>query len=209
MSAPTAAELQEKQTGRVEAFSDGVFAIAVTLLVLELKAPRGLTTPELRDALLAQWPSYLAFLISFASIAIMWLHHHRVFGLLHRVDHPMLLLNSVLLLAVTVIPFPTALVAANLGKEAGGLAVQVYAFVMGFVAVSFNLLWRYVSSPTRGLLRSPHDSPQVKAIHRQYRWGPLVYLVIVVSSFVHPTLTLVLLGADAVWHSLPAAPPKA
>lgn len=150
----------------------------------------------------------LAFLISFASIAIMWLHHHRVFGLLHRVDHSMLLLNSVLLLAVTVMPFPTALVAANLGKDTGAFAVQVYAFFMAAVAVSFNLLWRYVSSPKRGLLRGPHDAPEVMAIHRQYRFGPLIYLFIIGSSFVHPTLTLVLLGADAVWHSLPASPPK-
>ena len=81
-------EGHEKESGRVEAFSDGVFAIAITLLILEVKVPRGFSGKDLVPALLEQWPSYAAFLTSFATIGIMWLNHHRLFTLIRRVDTP-------------------------------------------------------------------------------------------------------------------------
>src|SRR6266480_1695989 len=83
-----------KETARIEAFSDGVFAIAITLLVLELKVPREHEPGELAPALLALWPSYLAFLTSFATIGIMWINHHRLFNLIHRSNQGLLIANS-------------------------------------------------------------------------------------------------------------------
>src|SRR5215470_20063356 len=97
----------QTETNRVEAFSDGMFAIAITLLILELKVP----TPaagRLTAALLRQWPSYLAFLLSFAFIGIMWMNHHRMFTHIRRSNYTLLVLNLLLLLGITAVPFPTA-----------------------------------------------------------------------------------------------------
>ena len=100
------------ETARIEAFSDGVFAIAITLLVLDLKVPRGLAEGRtLADALLAQWPAYLAFASSFMTILIMWVNHHRIFTLVGQSDERLLFYNGLLLMGVTVVPFPTSLVA--------------------------------------------------------------------------------------------------
>src|SRR5262249_42578260 len=107
LSGPSREELRESE--RLEAFSDGVFAIAITLLVLELKVPP--RDADLAAALLSGWPSYVAFLTSFATIGIMWLNHHRLFTTIRRVDHGTLVLNGLLLLGVTALPFPTAIVA--------------------------------------------------------------------------------------------------
>ena len=103
-------------TQRLEAFSDGVFAIAITLLILDVRVPRDLPeTTRLIDALLANWPSYFAFLTSFATIGIMWVNHHRLFGCIARADHGLLIWNGLLLLGITFVPFPTALIAEYIG----------------------------------------------------------------------------------------------
>src|ERR1700733_6269644 len=109
--------MPEKETGRLEAFSDGVFAIAITLLALELKVPaiwetNGKYTSEALAAGLAhEWPSYFAFITSFFTVLIMWVHHHAIFRLVKRVDVTLLFANGFLLMLVTVVPFPTAVVA--------------------------------------------------------------------------------------------------
>jgi len=102
-----------RETGRVEAFSDGVFAIAVTLLVLDLKVPKpgDLGGESLLSALARQWPAFLAYLTSFATILVMWVNHHKMFNHIRRTDDRFLFLNGLLLLFVTFVPFPTALVA--------------------------------------------------------------------------------------------------
>ena len=107
--------MPEKETGRLEAFSDGVFAIAITLLALELKVPHfeagQITGAAVISGLAHQWPSYLAFITSFFTVLIMWVHHHAIFRLVKRVDVTLLFANGFLLMLVTVVPFPTALVA--------------------------------------------------------------------------------------------------
>src|SRR5713101_3913707 len=103
---------QEKETGRIEAFSDGVFAIAVTLLVLDLKVPhRDSVNSGLMNILVKQWPSFLAYLISFATILIMWVNHHNLFNKVKRTDTPFMFLNGFLLFLITFVPFPTGLLA--------------------------------------------------------------------------------------------------
>ena len=100
-------EALEKETGRVEAFSDGVFAIAITLLVLEFKVPHlpeGATGRDLFHALLKLWPSLIAFLGSFIAILIMWINHHGLFRLIHKIDPPFLFANGFMLLMVTFVP---------------------------------------------------------------------------------------------------------
>src|SRR4051812_39389248 len=99
---------ERRETGRVEAFSDGVFAIAITLLILDLNVPDWSDSgPGLFKSLVILWPSYLAFLTSFATIGVMWVNHHRIFTHVKHSDNMLLLLNGLLLLGVTIVPFPT------------------------------------------------------------------------------------------------------
>jgi uncharacterized membrane protein len=200
----------EKETGRIEAFSDGVYAIAITLLVLELKVPHGLDGAGLGRALLQQWPAYVAFLVSFLSIGIMWINHHRLFGLIRRPDEGLLVLNGLQLLTVTVVPFPTSLVAEYMGHEGGHLAAAVYTGWSLVIGAAYNALWRYVGSPARQppLLRVSLDSPQVRAIHGQYRLGPLYYGIAFACSFVSPALAVGLCGALALYYAIPPRPPR-
>ena len=139
-------ETGRKETGRIEAFSDGVFAVAITLLVFNLKVPQievGGDTNAVRDlgsALLSQWPSYLAFVTSFATILIMWVSHHSIFKMVYKSDSPFLFANGLLLMLVTVVPFPTALVAAYLTNPAAAMACAVYAGLFVLINIAYNLL---------------------------------------------------------------------
>ena len=161
-------ETGRKETGRIEAFSDGVFAVAITLLVFNLKVPQiavGDTNAvrDLGSALLSQWPSYLAFVTSFATILIMWVSHHSIFKMVYKSDSPFLFANGLLLMLVTVVPFPTALVAAYLTDPAAAMACAVYAGLFVLINIAYNLLWwtashnRSLSEPGR-FARSSEDT---------------------------------------------------
>ncbi len=195
----------EKETARTEAFSDGVFAIAITLLVLELKVPQVKDGESLLRELAAQWPSYLAFLTSFATIGIMWMNHHMLFNVIRRVDRELLVINLVLLLGVTVLPFPTALVAETLRQSGERVAGTVYAGTFVFISIAFHSLWRYVSSEKRckPLLGVAYDGVVVRAIHKQYRFGPLYYVVTLLVTLWSTELGLALNLLLAFYWALP------
>ena len=176
-----------KEMTRIEAFSDGVFAIAVTLLVLELKVPHldeGATSARLARALLDQWPSYAAFLTSFATILVMWINHHGVFKLVRRPDSLFMFANGFLLLFVTVVPFPTALVAAYLTRSGADVAVAVYCGTYVMLSIAYNLLWR-AASHRRRLLKASVTDEQVRRIGRNYLLGLPVYLAATMLAFVN------------------------
>ena len=175
----------DRETGRVEAFSDGVFAIAVTLLVLDLKVPKpgDLGGASLLSALSRQWPAFLAYLTSFATILVMWVNHHKLFNHIRRTNDTFLFLNGLLLLFVTFVPFPTALVSAYLRHPEARTAAAVYAGTYEAIAIAFNLLWKYASAGRR-LLGPRASLVEVDAITRQYRVGPISYLVAFVLAFV-------------------------
>src|SRR4051794_1726940 len=137
----------DKETARIEAFSDGVFSIAITLLVLDIHVP---TTQQadatgLLNQLLHLWPNLLAFVASFFFILVMWINHHRVFTVIRRSDNNLLLLNGLLLFGVILVPFPTALVAEYLQHQDEAIAVMVYTGWFLMISVFFNLLWRYAA----------------------------------------------------------------
>ena len=132
---------------RLEAFSDGVLAIAITLLVIEIRPPEVHEGERLAHALWAQWPSYVAYLVSFVTIGVIWLNHHRVFEPVARVDGPLLLLNLNLLLWTALIPFPTAVVAEHLGDpgEAARTALAVYSGVLLLMGLAFGALFAWIT----------------------------------------------------------------
>ena len=192
-----------KETARIEAFSDGVFAIAITLLVLDLKVPHDLPeTAGLSRALLNQWPAYLAFITSFATIGIMWINHHRLFALIKRSDHSLLVLNGLLLLFVTFVPFPTAIVAEYVRGRDQHVAAIVYSGTFTMLAIIFNLLWRYASYHNR-LLDRRADPHAVRAITWAYSFGPGLYLVSFVLAFINVAASLAVTGALAIFFALP------
>ena len=153
----------EKETGRLEAFSDGVFSIAMTLLVLELRPPvlAGVVTrAALWAALGRMWPSYFSFVTSFATILIMWANHHAIFRLIQRVDTRLLFTNGFLLLMVTAVPFPTALVATYLRTPAATTACAVYAG--SFVLICFSYAFLLLAACRRdGYLLAPNTCDEV------------------------------------------------
>jgi TMEM175 potassium channel family protein len=175
-----------KETARLEAFSDGVFAIAITLLVLELKVPHASELRQsgrrLTGALLHQWPSFLAYITSFATILVMWVNHHRLFTYIRRTNPLFLYLNGLLLLFVTFVPFPTALVAEHIEEPEARTAAAVYAGTYVAIAIVFNVLWRYAASGRR-LLDSGASAAEIEAITGQYRIGPAMYLAAFALAF--------------------------
>ena len=195
-----AASVGEKETGRVEAFSDGVFAIAITLLVLELKVP---TAPAgaLLPALARQWPTYLAYLTSFATILVMWVNHHRLFTHIHRTTGAFLFLNGLLLLFVTAVPFPTSLVSELLLGPDARPAAAIYAGTYFLIAIAFNVLWRYASAGMR-LIDPGSDPLAVQAITRNYRVGPFSYFAAFLLAFVSVPLSLGLCAALAIFFAV-------
>jgi uncharacterized membrane protein len=184
----------QSETKRVEAFSDAVFAIAITLLILEIKVPTQ-EQGHLADQLLRQWPSYLAFITSFAYIGIMWINHHRMFTNIGKCTDTLLALNLLLLLGVTVVPFPTAVVAEHLHGADRRPAAILYNATFVFIALAFNFLWRYAVAHR---LLEERTGSAVKNISRQCLVAPFLYLGCVAlawfnvhgSLFVNLALTL-------------------
>jgi len=171
-----------KETARLETFSDGVFAIAVTLLVLELAVPRAEGGVSLAQGLLDEWPSFFALVTSFVTILIMWMNHHNMFNFIHRIDRRLMLLNGLLLLFVVLTPFTTSLVASHLSSGDAGTAAAVYSGNFLLVAIAWNGLWRYCSRGHRLLGKDVTDE-QVTTITRQYAVAPLSYgLALVISQ---------------------------
>ena len=167
-------------TSRVEAFSDGVFAIAITLLILEIRLPgstAGLTDARLRAELLGLWPSYLAYAISFLLIGMVWINHHRMFRYIERVDGVLLGLNVLLLMDVAFLPFSTDVLAQSLrGTSAEHTAAAFYGLVLAVGGVFYNALWLYASYGHR--LLGEHITPrEARALGLRWSLGPLFYLV--------------------------------
>jgi len=199
-----------KETGRIEAFSDGVFAVAITLLVLDIKIPPDnlLDDNNLWKQLLLQWPMLLAFVTSFATIGIMWINHHRLFNHIKRTDTGLQLFNLLLLLLIVFIPFPTALLAQQYAVHPDQhLAAAIYSGTNTIMAICFNLLWRYASYHNR-LLGKDTDPRSVQAINRQYLFGPLLYLISFGLAWINVPSSLILNLILALFFAVPGRPPR-
>jgi uncharacterized membrane protein len=189
-------------TSRVEAFSDGVLAIAITLLVIEIRSPEVHEGESLAYALWGLWPSYVAYLVSFLTIGVIWLNHHGIFQQVARVDGPLLVLNLNLLLWTALIPFPTAVVADNLaaGGEAARTAAAVYSGVLLLMGVAFGGLFAWVTHDDRLLHRLPPPEI-VRAARLRFMAGLVVYLVALAVSWVSAPVSLALSGLMALYYA--------
>ena len=195
---------QEKETIRVEAFSDGMFTIAITLLVLDLKVPRLESLHEgvsLASSLMRQWPSYVAFLTSFFTILIMWVNHHNLFTYIKRSDGLFLFLNGLVLLTVTVVPFPTALLAEYIRQPQASLAAAVYAGTFLCNCVAFNIMWRYAAKEKRLLDKNMNDA-LIAGIKRQAMTGMPLYLLAIILAFVSVSASVAMCMLLAVFFAV-------
>ncbi len=180
-------EEYDKETTRVEAFSDGVYAIAITLLALNMKVPLHDVAEQnggLLTLLANQWPDYMAFLVSFLLILVMWINHHRLFTAIRRTDDNLLLINGFLLLTITIVPFPTRLLSEYLGHADQQTAVAVYDAWVFVIAIASNLLWRYAAHHKQ-LLSTRTDHKLMANILRLYARGPVIYLIAFGLSFIN------------------------
>jgi uncharacterized membrane protein len=190
------------ETNRVEAFSDGVFAIAITLLILTV----GIDHPSRGDLggyLAGLWPAYLAYAASFLTIGIMWINHHLIFRQFARVDGPMLILNVLLLMLIAFVPFPTRVVAefARSGADRRDAAL-LYGLTLTITAICFFALWMYGS---HRLLHPDADSRVVSGITRSYLPGTPVYGLTTLLAFASATASLIMFGLIATFYALAAA----
>jgi uncharacterized membrane protein len=188
--------------GRLEAFSDGVLAIAITLLSLDLRVPE--VEHGLRAALAHQWPAYAAFLVSFLVIGVIWVNHHGLFANLARVDRGVLLLNVALLGTVSAIPFATALMAAYLraGGADGRTAAVVYSLVMATMGAVFVLLWLYLRAHPHLLADPAVAGPAL----RRSLVGPPVYLAAAAVGAASTYACLLLHAVIALFFALSRSP---
>lgn len=193
MTASVEPEQRDAEEGvgieRILAFSDGVFAIAITLLVLDLHVPAG--ARDLGRALLDAWPRYLSYILSFVTIGVIWAQHHGLFRLIRRSDHVFLLINVLFLLWLAALPFPTAVLADYLGRAGERTAMLFYAGNWVIGTIPFNVLWGYAAAGDR-LLRPDVDRHRVAVITRSYLLGPVFYSVVFLSAFFSVPLSLVL-----------------
>jgi uncharacterized membrane protein len=194
--------MDEHETGRVEAFSDGVFAIAITLLIIEVHVPGRGHADTLGDALLDLWPSYLGYLTSFLTIGVMWINHHYVFSLIDRVDRTMLLLNTTLLLMIAFVPFPTAVLAQFVETDGARAAAVLYGATLTLTAITFFAWWRYASYDRR-LIADGIPDHLISDVTRAYTPGTLLYGGAMLIAFVEPWLSAALYLAIAVFYALP------
>lgn len=177
--------MQEKTLGqsRVAAFSDGVFAVAITLLVLNLQVRGGARPEPLHELLRAELPNYVVFVVSFAMVGIKWLNHHRMFERIRRVDTTLVLLNLLLLLAVTVVPFTTALLGSYLRTPDAAPAAMLYGLVWMVNGMAYTLVWAYASR--RGYTAPEADTVAARRTLVLYALGPVGYAVGAALSFVN------------------------
>ena len=188
----------EKETARLEAFSDGVFAIAITLLILEIHVPelQLATNRSLLASMGRLWPSFIAFVLSFFVVLLIWINHHELFRMVQRTDRVLFLSNGALLLMVTFVPFPTAMLARYFGTPARNTATALYCATFLVASVFHNLLLESVAR-NRRLLRADVSNQEIARIRRSYHFGLVVYTLSVVVSIWSAIAGLAI--ASALW----------
>jgi uncharacterized membrane protein len=188
---------------RVEAFSDGVFAIIVTLLVLEIKVPHIEThnsNADLLKALLALFPKFISWIISFFTVCVIWVNHHRLFKIFHVFNHGLFWWNALLLMWCSFIPFPTAVLGDYPNNQT---AVLLYGIVMMLMALTFSLMRIYVSNK-KSLLNPEVDIRKFKkGTIFSIIFGPVLYFIGAIVSFIHPYLSFAIYFGIAIYFIFP------
>ena len=189
-----------RDTNRLVAFSDAVFAITITLLILEIRPPADYG--NLLHDLLALWPSYLAYGVTFLFIGQVWANHHVMFDHIRAADRVVLLLNTLLLMSVVFLPFATSVLAGSLRDGHGQrTAVCFYGIAFDVTALTFNAVWQYASR--HQLLSEALDSEGATAIGRRFQLALAWLTTAVLLGLLLPVLGVVLIAAFNAFYWLP------
>ena len=200
------AETTRVSTGRLESFSDGVIAVAATLLVLDITVPAMGSDHSLAHALLDKWPVYAAYVTSFITIGIIWINHHAMISRLRAADHAILMLNLLLLLCIAVLPFATSLMAAYLRQPNGqGLAAGVYSGMFLLMSVAFGALNRQILFGKAQLLAVELSNERRRQILNRALTGLIPYAIATALAPVSPYATLAICASVAAFYALPIA----
>jgi uncharacterized membrane protein len=177
------------RTGRLEAFSDGVFAIAITLLVLEISVPPG-SEDELLEAVVDQWPSYLAYVVSFSTIGAVWLAHSAITEYLVGANTLLVRLNLLLLMVVSFMPFPTRLLAEYLGDDdPARVAATIYGLTLLAAVILLAALWQYAVSAD--LVRPEAADEEIRMLTTRLTPGLGGYVAVIIVGVFLPTIAIV------------------
>jgi uncharacterized membrane protein len=192
--------------GRVEAFSDGVFAVAITILVFNIQVPK-MASGELWQALGAQWPTYAAYVASFLTIGILWINHHSMFERIARVDRILLILNLRLLMGIVLVPFPTSLVGQFVphGGADARAAATVYAGLMVAIAVLWSVLWSYALTHPAVLIPQMDRRRAMQSAPR-FMIGFVMYLACIPLAQLSPIAVIFVLAAAAAFYGFERLP---
>jgi uncharacterized membrane protein len=196
---------EEPTPARMEAFSDGVFAIIITLLVLELRVPRedALHGTSLGTALWHQWPVYVAFMISFLQVGVVWANHHAMFHYIRRTDHRLLFYNLLLLMCAALLPFTSALLAEYVrgGEKELRMAALIYSGILGLCGVFFSAVWQHALNAK---LVTPHaNAYRLEALRVHWLLLPVFYGIAFLVALINARLSLVMYLVLLVYYALP------
>lgn len=177
-------------TSRMAAFSDGVFAVAITLLILNIQVPQipaSLISGNLPHTLFALWPKLLIYALSFVIVGIYWVAHHNTFHYIERVDRTLLWINILLLMCIVFVPFPTALLGQYPGQQ---ISIVFYSSTLVITGLTLQLLWWYATSNYR-LVDREIDPRFVQRVTRRNLLAPLIYLLAIGTSFLNTQASFV------------------
>jgi uncharacterized membrane protein len=192
-------------TNRLEAFSDGVMAVAITLLALDLPIPSAATTPDLARTLGHHWPNFAAFAVSFVTIGIIWINHHAMLRRVARVDHAMMMLNLLLLMSICLLPFSTALLSEYLTASHGQrLAAAIYGGSLLVMSSMFFAVQRHALRVRPDLL-NPDVTPEIsEQVIKRNRSGLLPYAIATAAAVLSGYVTFAITVAIAVYYAIPS-----
>jgi uncharacterized membrane protein len=200
----------QKDSARLEAFSDGVFAFAITLLVLYLKDPvqSASSSVSLLQGLLNQWPSFFAYVTSFATILIMWVGHHEMFSYIVRINRRFMFLNGFLLFFVTLTPFTTSLVSDHILSGDSQTAAVFYSGTFLLLSIAWNILWHDAFHNKKLVGPDAKTQEESNRMQRNLLVGPTVYGLAFLVAFFSGLLSLVLTLAVAIFYAVGTRAPE-
>jgi|SRR5436190_9058120 len=190
VSKPTEVQLQ-KETSRIEAFSDGVFCVAITLLAIEIgvEVKKDITNDELTKELLGKWPIYLAYVISFVNVLLAWIGHHSLFKNFRNTNNAVMITNGLLLMLIALVPFPTRTLGIFLQTGAFKTAVVFYTGYFVLISIAFRLLW-YSASRNKNVLVHDITTSQIKRTTKNENIGLVCNTIILAVAFLNPWIAL-------------------